>query len=145
MFCQSDVQGCFLLGLHFAPAPCQHLAREVLSLALLTNHRLLLSSDPQSEPLRYKIAARVTDGECPGRRNSGELSIPGQSMARRGHHQACLAWRDSSQGRGTCSLQENVGPNQSPVAWSRRLTSSLLLSPSQEGARPRKRPHVVPA
>lgn len=133
MFCPSAAQACFLLGLHPAPAPCQHPAWEVPSLALLTYHQLLLSSDPQSGPLRSQIAARVTDGECARRGSSGELSSPGQSMARRGHHQACLARKDSSQGRGTWSLQENVGPGQSPVAWSCRLTPPLLsLLPGKE-------------
>lgn len=47
-------------------------------------------------------------------------------------------------GQGTCSLQ-NMGLRQSPMAWNCRLNSYLLLSPSQEGARSRERPHVVPA
>lgn len=111
---------------------------------LLTGHQLPLSSDPQSEPLRYKTAARVIDAgeECQGGQNSEELSIPGQSMAGRGHHQAFLALRDPSRDRGMCSLQEHVGPRQSPVAWSHRLSSYVLPSPSQEGARPSDRPHV---
>lgn len=138
MLCPSDVQGRYLLRPHIVPAPYQHSVPSIPSLLYS------LATSSLSHLTHKETAAKVTDAhvECQGRRNSEELSIPGQSMARGGHHQASLALRDPSRDRGMCSLQENVGPSQSPVAWSHRLSSYVLPSPSQEGARPSDRPQV---